>query len=294
MISLNKFEVNEVVLLIAILRKYKINEKGKKLKDKVYEALKDTPSNLNTLVKVCKCFTNNPDEYKIVLQDRTFANALENIFKTDEFLTLHDSALKYKERLIERWDLLKPTVDKYFSEVLGIKREKQIKVNVVNPDFNTGTNNLEDEIYWGHYKGQNDPYYDVVYMMHESLHCMYPYQKNWNSTQKGICHALIELATDNELRCILEGNMQNYSVGHQDNNLQRNKLLPLWCAFLGKSESDIVSLTSLEGADFSEYRRLKENGTVRMMNFSDLMEFCVENYRYFGVECKKKDVIDRD
>ena len=144
MINIRDFEVNKIVLLISVLRKYKYNRKGQELRDRVYDTLKDTPRYLNALVKVCKCFTNNPDEYKVLMQDKTFEDSLESIFKSDEFLTLYDDALKYKERLIERWDSLKLTVNKYFSEVLRIKEEKQIKVNVVNPNFNTGTNNLED------------------------------------------------------------------------------------------------------------------------------------------------------
>ena len=292
MINIRDFEVNKIVLLISVLRKYNYNRKGQELRDRVYDTLKDTPRYLNALVKVCKCFTNNPDEYKVLMQDKTFEDSLESIFKSDEFLTLYEDALKYKERLIERWDSLKPTVNKYFSEVLRIKEEKQIKVNVVNPNFNTGTNNLEDEIFWGHYEGQRNPYYDVVYMMHESMHCMYPYQKDWNLEQKGICHALIELATDNELRCVLEGKWQNYSEGHQDNNSTRNKLLPIWYAFLGKRDDETAIFKKMDGVDFKDYNRLLDNRTIKEMKFSDLMDFCVENYRHFGINTMKKNDID--
>ncbi len=292
MINLKEFEVNKMVLLISVLRKYDKNKVGKNLKDRVYEALKGTPEYLNALTKICGCFANYPEEYKKILGDTNFLKSLETIFKSDEFLTLYEEALQYMGELIERWKSLKPKVDKYFSEVLGVKEEKQIKVNVVNPQFNTGTNNLKNEIFWGHSDGMKNPYYDVVYIMHEGMHCMYPYQKSWNLEQKGICHALIELATDNELRCVLEGNMQSYSEGHKDNRLQRNKLLPLWCAFLGKSESEITFLKNMEGADFSEYNSLLENESIRKMKFSDLMSFCIENYEQFSIVHKKKEDIE--
>lgn len=292
MINIIDFEVDKTVLLLSVLRKYDKNKIGENLKDKVCETLKNVPRHLNALVKVCKCFTNHPDEYKVLLKDKSFVDSLEAIFETDEFMKLYEGTVKYKEELRERWNLLETKVNNYFSEVLGINEEKQIKVNVVNPEFNTGTNNLKNDIFWGHYKGQTDPYYDVVYMMHESMHCMYPYKKGWNLEQRSICHALIELATDNELRCVLEGNMQNYSEGHQDNNLQRNKLLPLWCAFLEKSEDEISTLKNLEGADFSDYSRLVENKSLGKMNFTDLMNFCIESYKNFGVGHKKKENIE--
>lgn len=292
MLKLSDFEVNKTVLLISVLRKYTKSKLGEKIKDRVFETLKSSPKDLNTLVKVCKDFTNHPDEYKVLLRDSTFVDSLKTIFVSDEFLELYNGAIKYKEELQERWNLQKTKVYNYFADVLGINEEKQIKVNVVNPEFNTGTNNLKNDIYWGHYKGQIDPYYDVIYMMHESMHCIYPYKKEWNSRQIAICHALIELATDNELRYVLEGNIKDYSNGHQDNNMQRNKLLPLWCAFLGKSESTILPLKNIEGADFSNYSILLENKKNNKMNFSQLMDYCIENYNSLGIPDKKEEEIE--
>lgn len=277
-------------MLISVLRKYDKEEIGEALKNSVLEILKDEPRNLNALVKACKRFANYPGAYKVLLKDKDFANSLKPVFKSDEFAKLYEEAEKYKEKLKEKWNSLGPKVNNYLTAVLGIDEDKRIKVNVVNPKFNTGTNNLKDNIFWGHYIGQNDPYYDVIYMMHESMHCMYPYKNGWNLEQKGICHALIELAIDNELRCVLEGNMENYSEGHKDNGLLRNKLLPFWCAFLGKSETEISALKNLDGADFSDYSRLQKNESLAKMNFTSLMNFCIENYRNFSVANNKNDI----
>lgn len=282
------FEVNKVALLITILRKYSINEQGKAIKNQTFKALQNNPEQLNLMLNAVKRFTNHANEYKSISSNLEMLNSLKTVFNSEEFLTLYDESEKYRLKVQEKWNNLEPKVRQYFSEKLGIKEDKRIKVNVVNPKFNTGTNNLKDEIFWGHFRSESEPYYDVVYMMHESLHCLYPYKKNWNLEQCGICHGLIELATDNELRCLLEGNIQNYSEGHQDNNLRRNKLLPIWCAFLGKSEEEIEVLKKLQGADFSNYNKLLENKTIKQMNFSNLMDYCIENYRHFEVKEIKK------
>ncbi|MBO5179519.1 MAG: hypothetical protein J6B87_04150 [Clostridia bacterium] len=307
MIKIKEFKINKTVLLISILRKYNEYLKSKEnkdyecserykraehLSDRVNEVFKSNPKCARLLREVCDDFTNNPDRYKEFLNIPDMIGLLDSVFASEEFSNLYKETQEYREDLMKRCLKFEPDIRRYFSENLGIEAEKEIIVNVAHPDFNTGTNNMKNEIFLGHYKAKNSPSYDVVYMMHEIMHCMFPYQSNWNKKQIAICHSLIELATDNELKSLLEGNIQNYSQGHEDANLQRNKLLPLWCAFLGKSEDEIKDLRNIKGADFSNYSELLKSETISKINFSNLMEHCVKNYRYYGVSYKEKEEVE--
>lgn len=233
MVNLKEFKVDKGLILITMMRRGKFMNRteGMVLRNKLYKILKnESIENIKELGEKCLNFTNHPE----LFNDTILLERLKPVFETNEFQKLYNETLKYRDDVINRWNFLQPEVKKYFSHILGINEEKDIVVNIVNPYFNTGTNNMNNEIFWGHYVGINNPNYDAVYMMHESMHCMFPYKKEWNRQQRGICHSLIELATDNELMCRLSGDYKEYNMGHYDGAPIRKKLMPLWCAFLSE------------------------------------------------------------
>lgn len=286
MINLKGFEVDKVILLITILRKCSINEKGMFLRDKSFEVFKGNEETLQLWIKICNVFMNNPDVYKIIKNNSEMLGALEKVFETQVFKDIYEETLDYRKDLISRCSVIAPKVSDYVLNVLGIKDEKEIIVNITNPDFHTGTNNGRNEVFFGHFKSKNNPNYEAVYILHECLHCVYPYEKEWNEEQIAICHSLIELASDNELMYRLSGKYGEYDTGHNKGKGFKSELLPLWYTFLS-TKPGFKDIIHSKDATFQMVENFaKENG-VQNMDFSELMNFCIEHYKEFVISNEK-------
>lgn len=255
MVNLKEFKVDKLILLVSIMRKSGNRPEGIVLRNKLAQILQETTEiNINQCINACQTFfTNDAEGFIERIKNSEVIEHLQPLFETNEFQTLYEETLKYKEDVISRWNIAKPKVNQYFSQVLGIVEDKDIVVNIVHPDFNTGTNNMKNEIYYGHYESKSNPNCDPVWMMHESLHCMFPYKKEWNKEQISICHSLIELATDNELLGILNEDNKFYNYGHNDAAHIREQLKPIWDKFV--------------------------KGKIEAKNFLELMQYCTENYK---------------
>lgn len=293
MINIKEFKVDKVVLLISIIRrKYKHGENS--IYDYVFSNLAENEAKM--LWNISEEFVNKPDRYREIMQDKELRKSLECIFEFEEFKRVYENALKYKYKLEEQWGDYKDEVNKYFLECLRLDTKKDILANIINPYYRMGTNDMNNEVFFGHVNGIDNPVYNIVYLMHESMHCIFPYKKEWNNSQREICHSVIELATDNELRCRLEGKTDTYNNGHKDGLPQINKLLPLWCAFLGKTSEEIEQLNKCKDIDFNMYRVLNRK-KFRNMTFPEFMEYCTENYKelaFSGQAAMKHEGISKE
>ena len=111
---------------------------------------------------------------------------------------------------------------------------KKISVIMVHPDLRGGFSVGEGKnkkIIWGHRAEWEN--YHTIYLLHELLHILL----QWKDIPQNITHALIELATDNELRIRLHGGGQYFSVGeksvgHPYLKSLEEKILPFWENYL--------------------------------------------------------------
>lgn len=269
-----EFDVNKIIVLITRLRRMKYKEMpllNQQKFSKLYNAINN--------------FTNSPELYKEVIADNELMQEILKVIEGNEnFEKYMAEAEENRETVKQRWDAMNPAVEDYFINTLGISTRKEFKVNIVNPNSCTGTNDLNNEIFWGHVDGKNDASYDITYIMHEAMHCLYPYQKEWNDEQKGICHSLIELAIDNELRCRLGGKIKDYGrEGHIDGDAIRKRLMPLWKTFLSE-RGETFEKRETTDVEFRKYEeRARKNG-VQKMNYTELMQHAIEHYREYGID----------
>lgn len=270
MINIKDFKVDSVILLLSIIRK---------LKSVPYE--KD--ARFSKVIQAANFFTNSPDIYKKLREDKELMNNLAPILESDAFENLYAQALKYRDDVVTRWKKLEPIISHYCESVLGLTEEKDILVYIVNPKFPTGTNDMKNEVFYGHANGTKDISYDATYIMHEVLHCTYPRQKEWSEEQYGVCHSLIELAIDNELMSRLGGNNNNYSQGHSDAERIRKKLMPLWITFLSKS-GGAFNFEIPKDEEFKKYMEIAQSNGVQNMNFTELMKHSIEHYHEYGLD----------
>ncbi len=270
MINIEAFRVNKMVLLLSVIRKMKF-------------VPFDGDARFSKVIKAARVFTNAPSIYKELLEDNKLMSDLLPILESDVFESLYEEALKYRDEVATKWKKLEPIISDYCTSVLGFMDEKKILVNIVNPRFNTGTNDMKDEIFWGHTTGRKDISYDATYIMHESMHCVYPKEKEWSEEQYGVCHSLIELAIDNELRSRLGGDNKNYSQGHYDAEKIRKRLMPLWIVFLSQ-KGGASDFKIPKDKKFEKYMNMAQNYNVQNMRFTELMNYCVEHYREYGLD----------
>lgn len=282
MINIKDFRVDKLILLIALSRNPKrIQEYCPDLL-KNPEILKIMRSeNFSKVLLAAQMFTNKPNIYRTLIEDQELMNNLSPIFESDAFKKLYEEALIYRDEVASKWEKLEPIIKDYYTNTLGIVDEKEVLVNIVHPKCITGTNNMKNEIFWGHEDGQEDVSYDVTYIMHEAMHCKYPWEKGMSNDQYGVCHTLIELAIDNELRNRLGGNSNNYTQGHSKKI--REKLMPLWQTFLSQ-KNGTLQYELPENEEFKKYTELAQSNNVQNMNFSELMKYCMEHYREYGLD----------
>ena len=289
MIDIKDFKVNKVVLFTCIMQIYMdmkrdlgrikndvVRTDSQNICDRFFEFLENNEKQKNYFLGICENFE---DRYKEVEENEELMELLTGVFETEEFGRIYDGTIEYRDTMLRQLSECRELLDEYLVGQLGITGSKDISVNVLNPYFCTGISDLHSEVFWGHYRGLEDPNYNIVYLVHECMHCEYPYQKDWNREQRNTCHALIELATDNELRCRLEGKHDTYSEGHDLTIIQRGKMLPLWCAFLGKTEEEVEQLKKCKDIDLDidMYRLFSSKKEFQNMSFSEFIIYCVEH-----------------
>lgn len=270
MINIKDFKVDKLVLLLSIIRKMKFVPFEK-------------DDRFSKVVQAAKIFTNVPEIHKELAKDKGLMDNLSPILESDDFENLYDEALIYRDDVVKRWQKLEPIISDYCTNTLGLTEEKDILVNIVNPRFNTGTNDMKNEVFFGHMNGTKDISYDATYIMHEAMHCVYPREKEWSEEQYGVCHSLIELAIDNELMGRLGGSNKNYSQGHNGAEKIRKRLMPLWITFLSK-KGGALDFEIPKDEEFTKYMNIAQSNSVQNMNFTEFMKYCIEHYHEYGFD----------
>lgn len=176
--------------------------------------------------------------------EETFLSMLQ----TPEFEKLLKETEEYKNWIESEWDQKGEIALQILKEITGLAyMSVTIPVYITHPKLPNGTTIVEkNTICWGspeHWKN-----YSIVYLCHELLHIL-TYQKYQDGE---VMHAIIELATDNELRIRLNNQKEyfkedGWKIGHGRLKNLEEKLYPLWQEYLeGKTEAkDILDFEKL-------------------------------------------------
>lgn len=146
------------------------------------------------------------------------------------YKTLLNDTIKYKEWLESEWTKKKPTILKELMNIVRIDLgDKEIKVLVVSDKTRQGKLMDNNNIAWGHSEDWSN--YSMVYLCHEYLHTVLG--------SSSLEHAIIELATDQELRIRLNKTGEYFScnrksVGHKHLRKLEREILPQWKDYLNK------------------------------------------------------------
>lgn len=155
---------------------------------------------------------------------------------SDEYNRLIDATKKYRDWLEREWNRKSTRVIRELSDIVRTELPVHpITVYVVEPTIRWGQYTRGHGIVWGHDEEWNN--YSMVYLSHEYLHSFLP--------KTNVAHAVIELATDNELRLRLNGNGKYFDIDTRSRLLGIEKeLLSNWREYLRISSGDIKEFIS--------------------------------------------------
>jgi hypothetical protein len=164
-------------------------------------------------------------------------NYLKTLKQSKYFQKIYQQTENYLKFCQNQWNKNFSKTTQLMSEITGIDFEKENKtfeVYLTHPSLKNGMALLHlikktnrNIILFGH--NEDWPNYFTVYMWHEILHFYWLKPKDEN-----LSHAIIELATDNELRIRLNGGKYPPFVGHSWLEKIRRKIYPYWKKYLNK------------------------------------------------------------
>lgn len=179
------------------------------------------------------------------------------------FKTCYTEADQNLQRIQHSWTKNKDKINLFLSKVFKKDFTLNVTAIIVSPTLNCGRNIGDNQFIWGHVNGVNDNNYDLVYLVHESLHSYF--EKN------DLTHTIIENIADIELAIFL--NKTNSYEGHPDLKPMHIKILPFWNLYLNKGKTEIerenkINNISYDIKDFEKYRT-----KISRMNIDEFVEF---------------------
>lgn len=251
-----EFKINKYYLVgYTIMSKNKPFPAWQRLEEKIWQKYREEPAyyflNLKyiswALEKLQTDFTEKNIESAFTEQAKTLKKIYNDIFQSKEFKKLYKETYKYLQFVKNQWQKNEKEALKILQEISGLPIPKQkIAVYITHPKSHNGKTLDQNTIVWGHTEDWKN--YATVYLSHELLHIMtWPshFQKNYN-----ISHALICLATNNELRIRLNKKGKYFKAGkiyteYPEMIKLEKAILPHWKKYLGgKTSKNILELKS--------------------------------------------------
>jgi len=164
---------------------------------------------------------------------------LRKWLKTPQSKRLIRETEKYRDWLEKEWQEKGKMTLKELERIIRIPLpDKTISIYITHPKLRNGFTINPQTIVWGHHEDWKN--YSIVYLCHEIMHTVVKSSNN--------SHAIIELATDNELRIRLNKKGKyfkegKFDIGHDYLRKLEQKILPLWKDYLkSKNNKNILKL----------------------------------------------------
>jgi hypothetical protein len=167
------------------------------------------------------------------------------------------------ERIMANWAKYEGQINQFLAKIC----KKEINLNatayIVSPKLCMGRSIGQNSFVWGHFGGVKDKFYDLTYLVHESLHS---YFNNNNLT-----HAIIENIADIELAKFLKHSQKGYSTTHSFLQDEHAQIYPYWNLYLARSRSEILDDQKVTGMvyDLDEFEKYRAE--LQKMNIDQLV-----------------------
>ena len=250
-----------IKILIGIIN-FKNNEL-EKVKDELWDKY------LNSYSELLRISCYNP---RLFLLDKDIIKMINEFKETDEFRKLYDETNNYLINVKKYLNKNKAIINNYLKKVLKIDFDIKPKVYITHPNT-CGGFTFDNNIVWGHYKGIEEPCYNIVYLVHEGMHCLLPFESNESNDESYIKHSIIELISDYELYSLLKGE-STINEGHPYLTDYRNFLYPYWLKYIGLNEDQLKERLDKDNID--KYVSVEDD--LSNMNIKEFINYCNKKY----------------
>lgn len=186
----------------------------------------------------------------------------------DFFKQYLNEANQNLERIEKNWEKNKDKINEYLSQIFKKDFTIDTTAIIVCPALNTGANLRNNTFAWGHQKGLDDAFYDLIYLVHESLHS---YFKNGEIT-----HVIIENIADIGLAKNLENKDVSFDDCHSYIKMLHIKILPFWNIYLEKKKADIEKTNAINNISYDQSAFDKFKSKIKNMDIDDFVTFLEE------------------
>jgi len=264
-----KFAVNEYILIWYLLFQQSVSKKMNDYKQKLWKNFKKEYA---LLEKEKKIILEDPKNY---IPDNDIIYELVKNF--DEYEELLKQTENYKVDVLKIWDKYKNKVNKEIFNILRLEI-KNCHMLLVNPkiniiDLSSKNDNKINTIVYGKTLSDHD-IQDLLEMIYIILKKEF---KEFNSDNKEIVDAVLELAILNELGTRLTGK-SCYLVGRSDLGLLKRQIYPYFLMYLGIDRDDLTAYMRRDGIIFDTKNYTNEI-QLRKINLKDFINFCINNQR---------------
>ena len=104
------------------------------------------------------------------IEDNNLSEEMNKLMETETYKKYYDETRDYLNNIEGNWKENKNFINNWLEKTLKIDFPKEkIPVYTSHPNLNTGVCVDEKYIFWGHYRGIDDPHYNNIYLCHEML-----------------------------------------------------------------------------------------------------------------------------
>lgn len=194
----------------------------------------------------------------------------------DFFNKIIQDANNNLNRIELNWLNKKSTINSFLQTICKTNINLQNTAYIFPTYFNNGYNIGKNRFVWGHRYGMEDPNYDLVYLIHESLHSYPEFCEMDTSINGNISHAIIENITDIELAKYLSNNKTIYSC-HNFTKDTHSQIQPYWDLYLNKSPETIDIEQQYYGTYYNHYKYESLRPQISQMNINEFTNFVKHN-----------------
>ena len=262
----SSYSKEEVALYILRCVIYSDDLEVDKLRDELWEKYNNAYKRLMT------DYSNNPI---VLLKDNNVVKTVNEFIKTPEFNKLYEETITYSNYLKELFENNKDMLNQYLQRVLKMDFNLAVNVYISHPNAYTGYAFDDDKIAWGHFKGVDNPNYNIVYLTHEFLHCLIPYEKDKDEMHHEINHCIVELTADYELWSLLN-KKSTINEGHEELKKYKKFIYPYWLKYIGLDEEDLKLRLQRDNININDIPIIIDD--LSKLNIKEFIDYCYEQY----------------
>ncbi len=181
---------------------------------------------------------------KNVCDENIDKNILKELKKQSFFKDCYQLSKQNLLRIKQNWQNNKKEIDNFLKHICNKDINLNLTCFVVYATLCSGHSNRNNTFVWGHKKGNIDKNYDMVYIVHESLHSYFK--------SSDLTHVVIENICDIELAKHLNKTTKGYDV-HEFLKPLHKKIDPLFRAYKNENKNANSKFYNMNIDDFVKY-----------------------------------------